>query len=202
MFGGIVETTGIIKEMQIQNGCKSFIISPNMSFDDVVIGDSISVNGVCLTVTSLTHNTFNVTAVPETLNRTNLKKLSVNNQVNLERSLKYGARMGGHYVQGHVDEVATILEINHQGDAWIVKFSVPAHLAKYLVSKGYVGIDGMSITIIEATSGWFSVTFIPHTQQVTIVNQYAVGTDVNLEVDMMAKHIEKLLGGKTYDAAV
>lgn len=199
MFSGIVEGIGRIIALSIDHGCKHFTISPEIIFDDLKVGDSIAVNGVCLTVTSFTKDSFSVTAVPETLRLTNLDKLSLHSTVNLERSLQMGTRIGGHYVQGHVDGVGQILEIQPDNSrAWLVKISIPSHLAKYLVNKGYVGIDGMSITVIQATPEWFTVTFIPHTQEVTIVNQYQVGTLVNIETDMMGKQIEKLLGAYTH----
>jgi riboflavin synthase len=122
--------------------------------------------------------------------------------VNLERAMKANARVGGHYVQGHVDGVGEILEITHDNsDALIVKIGMPHSFAKYMVNKGYISIDGMSITIINATPDWFTVTFIPHTQAVTVVKHYVIGTKVNLEVDMTAKHLEKLLGAYAHVAS-
>lgn len=201
MFSGIVETIGIILDISLHQGCKCFTIAPQITFDDVAIGDSIAVNGVCLTVTELTEQSFNVTAVPETLRLTNLDKLSVGSNVNLERSMTLSTRIGGHYVQGHVDGMGQILEIeNDHSNALLVKISLPTPLAKYLVNKGYVAIDGMSITIINAHPDCFTITLIPHTQAVTVVKHYAKGTWVNIEVDMMSKHIEKLLGAYAHAA--
>ena len=200
MFNGIVETTGKISDLTINEGCKHFTIYPQITFEDLVIGESMAVNGVCLTITDFTHQSFNVTAVPETLRLTNLDQLIVGSAVNLERSLKLNSRMGGHYVQGHVDGLGQILEMNHDqnSEAWLVKISLPPSLAKYVVAKGYIGLDGMSITVIDAMPEWFTVTFIPHTQQVTIVNQYQKDQFINIEVDMMGKYIEKLLGAYTH----
>ena len=195
MFSGIVETVGTILKLTIQDGCKHFTISPQIEFNDLTIGDSVSVNGVCLTVTAFTANSFNLTAVPETLRLTNLDYLSEGSTVNLERAMKLNARIGGHYVQGHIDGMGEILEIEQDNsNALIVKIGIPNQFAKYMVNKGYIAIDGMSITIINATPDWFTVTLIPHTQAITVVNHYAKGTKVNLEVDMMSKHLEKLLG--------
>jgi riboflavin synthase len=195
MFSGIVETIGKILKLSIQDGCKHFVISPEVEFNDLTVGDSVSVNGVCLTVTSFTANSFNVTAVPETLRLTNLDQLVEGGTVNLERAMKLNARIGGHYVQGHVDGMGEIIDIQQDNsNALLVKISIPSSFAKYMVNKGYIAIDGMSITIINAESNWFTVTFIPHTQEITVVNQYKNGTKVNLEVDMMSKHLEKLLG--------
>jgi riboflavin synthase len=195
MFSGIVEGLGTIIQLSLSEGCKHFVIAPEQPFDDLTVGDSVSVNGVCLTVTSFTSDTFHVTAVPETLRLTNLDYLAEGEKVNLERAMKLNARVGGHYVQGHVDGTGEILEIEHDNsNALLVKIGMPQAFAKYMVNKGYIAIDGMSITIINATPEWFTVTFIPHTQAVTVVNQYKKGTKVNLEVDMAAKQLEKLLG--------
>jgi riboflavin synthase len=196
MFSGIVETTGLITFLEVNNGCKHFSITPAYGFDDISIGDSISVNGVCLTVTHLDDASFNVTAVPETLRLTNLDDLSVNDPVNLERSLKVGQRISGHFVQGHIDNVGHITEVitDQKSEAWLVKINIPKNLAPYIVNKGYITIDGMSITVIQAKEDWLTVTFIPHTQAVTIVKHYEVGTRVNIEVDMLGKYLEKLYG--------
>ena len=195
MFSGIVETTGIISQLIIEDGCKHFTITPHTPYENLMIGESIAVNGVCLTVTSFANNSFNVTTVPETLRLTNLDALHEQDEVNLERAILANARIGGHYVQGHVDSCVDILDIKHDASqAIIVKMSLPTSHAKYLVKKGYVTLDGMSITVIDATPTWFTVTLIPHTQHVTIAKKYRVGTKINLEVDIMSKYVEKFLG--------
>ncbi len=196
MFSGIVECIGFITAIILNDGCKQFTIQPEIPFDDLNIGDSVCVNGICLTVTHFTNTDFNVTVVPETLRVTNLDNLVINDPVNLERSLKLGQRLGGHYVQGHVDGVGEILSITpDHSSALLVKISLPKKLTNYLVNKGYITIDGMSITIIEAAEEWFTVTFIPHTQAVTVTNQYRVGHTVNLEADIVGKYIEKITRG-------
>ncbi|HSW68923.1 MAG TPA: riboflavin synthase [Gammaproteobacteria bacterium] len=194
MFNGMVETIGKIENIQIQNDCKHFIISSEKYLDDLKIDDSISVNGVCLTVTNIQHHLFHVTAVPETLRLTNLNFLEIGQTVNLERSILLNARINGHYTQGHVDGVGTILDIKNEGDAKLVKIGIPETLKKYIVKKGYVALDGMSITVISVEKNWFTVTFIPHTQKVTIVKHYSVGTLINIEVDILGKYIESLIG--------
>lgn len=196
MFNGIVETTGSIETIIDNNDCKLITIKPNKFFGDVEVNDSIAVNGVCLTVIQKQINLFAVTMVPETLRVTNLKTLKVGSLVNLERSLANHARVSGHFVQGHVDGYGKILDIQKEGDALLVKISNPKSLAKYIVNKGYIALDGMSITVIRSEPEWFTVTLIPHTQQITIVNQYQVGTEINIEVDMLGKYIEKLLAGQ------
>jgi riboflavin synthase len=199
MFGGIVETLGMITNITHRDGCTHFTIQPAIAFDDVIIGDSIAVNGVCLTVTQFADNHFSVTLVPETLRKTNLGELTIDSGVNLERSLTPQKRIGGHYVQGHVDTTGEILEIEYdQSQAYLIKISLPENLANYVVDKGYIGLDGMSITVIEATPTWFTVTLIPHTQAVTIAQHYRVGSRINIEVDMMGKYIIKMLGAYTH----
>jgi riboflavin synthase len=198
MFSGIVETIGLISSVIIDQQLRHFTIKPEQAFDDINIGDSIAVNGVCLTVTAFHADTFNVTAVPETLRLTNLGMLQTNDMVNLERALKLQDRVSGHYVQGHVDETGKIIEIKSDGnEALLVKFSHSPALGKYIVKKGYIAIDGMSLTVVDTAPTWFTVTLIPHTQIVTIIKQhYRENTLVNLEVDMMGKYIEKLLGAQ------
>lgn len=200
MFSGIIETIGTILDIITEAGCKHFTIQPAMHFDDCKIGDSISVNGVCLTITKITAGIFHVTAVPETLRLTNLDFLIPGESVNLERSATFSSRISGHAVQGHVDGMGEILNIknDNMSTAWLVKISVPLHLSKYLVSKGYIGLDGMSITVIDTTAEWFTVTFIPHTKEVTTTKNYKVGSFINIEVDMIAKYIEKLIGGYSH----
>jgi riboflavin synthase len=195
MFSGIVECLGYVIAMHMENGCKHLTIKPTIKFDDLNIGDSVSINGICLTVTHFTDSDFNVTVVPETLRITNLDSLQLNDMVNLERSIKLNSRIGGHCVQGHVDGQGEILEITtDNGTALLVKIALPERLAKYVVNKGYITLDGMSITVIESTAHWFTVTFIPHTQEITTVHQYHVGRKINIEVDIFGKYVEKIIG--------
>ncbi len=194
MFNGIVETIGTIEAIQTKNDCKHFTLSSIKQFDDLKIDDSISVNGVCLTITRIENNTLEVTAVPETLRLTNLQFLSVGSLVNLERAMHFNSRISGHYMQGHVDGVGEILDIKKEGDALLVRISLPASLSQYVVNKGYITLDGMSITVIQAEPNSFTVTFIPHTQKITIVKQYSIGKKINIEVDILGKYVEKILG--------
>jgi riboflavin synthase len=195
MFSGIVETIGSIQRVEFIHDCLHVTLRPSIIFDDLNLGDSVAVNGVCLTVTAFDAQAFSVVIVPETLRLTNLDTLKESAIVNLERSMKVNARIGGHNVQGHVDTRAQITALTPDGDAALIAtIQVTPQLAKYIVKKGYVAIDGMSITVMDVSKDFFTVTFIPHTQAVTIVNQYQVGTQVNIEVDIMGKYIEKLLG--------
>lgn len=196
MFGGIVESTGLVVSKINKGNCLELTIQPGEQFDDVAIGDSVSVNGVCLTLTRISHDLFSVDVVPETLLKTNLGYLSAGAPVNLERSLQLHSRIGGHYVQGHVDFTATIRSIQPDGEkALIAELVYSPAFGNYLVNKGYVTLDGMSITIIEVKEDFFTVTFIPHTQAVTIVKHYQAGTRVNVEVDILGKYVEKMMAG-------
>ena len=194
MFTGIVETIGMVSDVKDKNACKLITILRPEMFDDLHEGDSVAVNGICLTITNVNNKTFDVTAVPETLQLTNLSQLANNMHVNLERSLKLNDRLGGHMVQGHVDGVVKIIAWQREGDAILAKMTIPLGLEKYIIKKGYIALDGMSITVIDVTPKWFTVTFIPHTQTVTIIPQYRLGTLLNVEVDILGKYAEKLLG--------
>lgn len=199
MFSGIVEAIGTVLCIETLGDCIHLNISPNKIFDDLKLGDSVSINGVCLTITQIFQDAFAVTIVPETLRVTNLGGLKVSSLVNLERSISLSSRIGGHYVQGHVDGVAEIIELEKDGEeALLLKIRHSPHLAKYIVNKGYIALDGMSITVIKSSLEVFTVTLIPHTQQVTIVKDYCVGTKVNIEVDILSKYLEKLIGGQNH----
>jgi riboflavin synthase len=197
MFGGIVETVGTVIHLSSENSCKHFSISPQKKFNDLTIGDSISINGVCLTVTSIHNNDFNVTAVPETLGRTNLNALRNGNLVNLERALQVGERLGGHFIQGHVDAMGEILALKtvDSPQVYLAQIRTPHQLNKYIIPKGFISLDGMSITVIDTQKeqSTFTVTLIPHTQAVTIAKNYQVGSKINIEVDMMGKYIQRIL---------
>ncbi|MDF2940795.1 MAG: riboflavin synthase [Gammaproteobacteria bacterium] len=193
MFTGIVEEVGVIEQILMTMMGLKFFIKAKLVLGDLKIGDSIAVNGVCLTVIEHNEEGFWAEAVAETLRLTTLGFLKYGNEVNLERALTPTSRMGGHYVQGHVDGVAEISEVKKEGEAWLVKFQVEKSLAAYMVKKGYVAIDGMSITLIEVNEDSFSVTFIPHTREVTIVKHYRARTLVNIEVDILGKYAEKFL---------
>lgn len=195
MFSGIVETTGRVKIIKKDSALCEMTITPDMPFEDLKIGDSVAVNGVCLTITKIFARSFNVEIVPQSLRITNLGELDNGDLVNLERSLQYNARISGHLVQGHVDFVGTIIKIELDGDnAIIAHISIDEKHRKYIIDKGYISLDGMSITVINANSNYISVTFIPHTKKSTIAKNYMVGSKINIELDMLGKYIEKILG--------
>jgi riboflavin synthase len=193
MFNGIVETIALINSIQDINGCREIVLTPHLDFNDLNTNDSLSVNGVCLTITTIINNQITVTVVPETLRVTNLKWLAAGSKVNVERSLLPHTRIDGHYVQGHVDGLGEIKSIKKDGDALLLTVGIDSNLAKYIVNKAYICIDGMSITVINCESEYFTVTLIPHTQKITIIDTYQVGTFVNIEVDILSKYIEKIL---------
>ena len=188
MFTGIVEEVGSVRAV----GDGSLVIGASEVLSDVKVGDSIAVNGACLTVTTHDDSSFSVDVVPETLRRTNLGELEVGSPVNLERSMPAYGRFGGHMVQGHVDGTATIHSIRGEGDALMVVFDAPTSLMRYVVEKGFIAVDGASLTIVNCDNFSFSVTIIPHTQENTVFKHKKTGDSVNLEVDIMAKYIERL----------
>ncbi|OAI49757.1 hypothetical protein AYO45_02135 [Gammaproteobacteria bacterium SCGC AG-212-F23] len=194
MFSGIVETIGILCGLRWHEDCLVLTILPKIMFQDIMVGDSIAVNGVCLTVTALFENTMEFHVVPETLRLTCFSELVLNSEVNLERSLEANARIGGHYVQGHVDGIGEIIALQQDGKgALLVTMTVPSTMTKYIVKKGYITIDGMSITVVDVKDDKVTVTFIPHTQQVTCVKHYQIGSKINIEVDILGKYVEKFL---------
>lgn len=194
MFTGIVEETGSVLEItQDQERDNAMTVACQTVLKGVQIGDSIAINGTCLTVTDFTNDQFTVGLSPETLSRTNLGLLHTDDRVNLERSLTFGGRMGGHYVQGHVDGVGEIVAIIPEGDSKRITIRPPAQLMHYIVEKGYVAVDGVSLTIAGVSNDRFTIALIAYTQDAVIMGQQQVGTKVNLEVDIMAKYVERLL---------
>ncbi len=199
MFSGIIEAIGKVSNIFIENECLAIDIFSQNHFEDLKVGDSIAVNGVCLTITTFIDNNWRFNLVPETLRLTNLSELSAGDLVNIERALKIGDRLSGHYVQGHIDATGEIKEITTDtGGAWLMKIKIPQSLEKYIVKKGFITIDGMSITVIDVTQEDCTVTLIPHTREVTIANQYRSGKKVNIETDVLGKYVEKLMRKAEY----
>ena len=192
MFTGIVEEVGTVRAADQGRltiaACK---VMPSLE-----IGGSISVNGACLTATTLETGVFTVDVVPETLRRTNLGLLSSDSPVNLERPLRADGRLDGHIVQGHVDGTGTLGEISGDGEALMVRIDVPAQLARYVVEKGFIAVDGVSLTVVHCDEAGFSVTVIPHTRDHTIFGSRSVGDAVNIEIDILAKYVERLTAGR------
>lgn len=196
MFSGIVEETGIVRQIDARSGGNTLSIAAKLVLDGTQIGDSIAINGTCLTVIGFDDRQFTVEAVPETLRCTNLGTLQTGQLVNLERSLAANGRVGGHFVQGHVDTTAKIVEIQPDGEGVMVKFHTPASYMRYIVPKGYVALDGMSLTVVQCWPNSFTVSFIPHTRAVTVVRDYEIGRIVNLEVDILGKYVERILAAQ------
>ena len=188
MFTGIVEEVGAVASVE-PTGLT--VAGPKVT-SDLKVSDSICVNGACLTVTALDGDTFSVDVVPETLRRTNLGALSEGDPVNLERPLAIGDRLGGHIVQGHVDGLATIDSIDDDGEALMVRFRAPVSIMRYIVEKGFVAVDGTSLTIVNCALDRFSVTIIPYTRDNTVFHSRRVGDTVNIETDILAKYVERL----------
>lgn len=193
MFTGIVNRTAAIKNILDFPGKKCIKIALDDLSESLTLGDSVAVNGVCLTVVAIEKDIVSFEVVPQTLAVTNLGALKNAMLVNVELALNYGASMGGHMVQGHVDQTVPVLSIEDNGDAKAVRFALPEILKPYVIKKGFIAIDGMSITIQELEADSFSVALIPHTQAVTISKAYQVGCLVNIEVDMTAKYVQRYL---------
>ncbi len=194
MFTGLVEELGKIK--QIVRGAKSVRLSVFGSkvLADVKIGDSIAVNGTCLTVVEFSKDWFTADVMPETVDRTALAGLKAGDTVNLERTLRVGDRLGGHIVSGHIDGVGTILAKEQNDNAVIVRIGAGAEVMRYVITKGSIAIDGTSLTVVDYGDNWFTVSLIPHTAAMTTVGLKAIGEPVNLEADVIGKYVEKLLG--------
>ena len=188
MFTGIVEDLGRVVRLEDAEGLRRFTLRSDICADCVRVGDSIAVNGACLTAVNVTNNEISVEAIPETLRLTNLGQLAVDSPVNLERPLAYGDRMGGHYVQGHVDATAELIERQPDGDSEVVRFAVPPDLMRYIVSKGFVALDGASLTVVDPREATFAVALIPHTLRSVTLGQAPIGYRANLEVDILAKY--------------
>ncbi len=193
MFTGIVESIGIVEEIMDTGFDRDFVIL-SQEANELNLGDSIAVNGVCLTVRNLEENKFMVSAGYETLKLTNLGQIKLNAPVNLEKSLTLQKPLGGHLVQGHVACSTEIINKNQVGESIFFKFAKPTELENYIVKKGYIAIDGMSLTICNEDKESFEIMLIPHTLSVTIAQNYNVGSLVNIEVDIFARYVEKLHG--------
>ena len=191
MFTGIVEEIGRVQS--VSSG--GLVIRVSRELADLRVSDSINVNGACLTVTSRDEDSFSVDVVPETLRRTNLGALRAGDPVDLERSLAVDGRFGGHVVQGHVDATGAIESVAQEGEALLLRFRAPPSIMRYVVEKGFIAVDGVSLTVVDCDDRSFSVTVIPFTRDNTILGSKAAGDAVNLEADIMAKYVERLLPG-------
>jgi riboflavin synthase len=200
MFSGIVEALGRVAAIISEPpGCRLIIESATIA-DTVKVADSVAVNGCCLTVIEKKDKTFAFQAGPETLARTNLGKLAANSPVNLERALALGDRLGGHFVSGHIDGQATLSRIDNHGDWQDYYFSVSQELAAQMASKGSVAVDGVSLTLVRCDRDMFSVALIPYTLKVTTLGRCKVGDNVNIETDILAKYVQRLIEAKEWQS--
>ena len=190
MFTGIVEEIGTIK----QASAGQLTISADKVLEGSQLGDSIAVNGTCLTINRIEKESFSIEVMPETLRRTNLGQLRSGNQVNLERALCLGGRLGGHLVQGHVDATGRVLMLTPEADALKVSYWATPEVMRYIVSKGFIAVDGVSLTVVDCDVTSFQVSLVGFTRSHTILAQRRPGDLVNLEVDIIAKYVERLTG--------
>ncbi|WP_315861421.1 riboflavin synthase [Stieleria tagensis] len=194
MFTGLVESMGEIVEIVDDPPGKRIRVRSELVATDASLGDSICINGCCLTVVAIDGETLDFEAGQETLSRTNLGQLVTGNQVNLERSLAVGSRMGGHYVSGHVDTLGRLVERSEDPPWANLRFSLPPQYASQVAAKGSIAIDGISLTVVDVDQDSFSVALIPHTLSVTTLGQRKIGDAVNLETDLLAKYVQRSLG--------
>ena len=187
MFTGIVEELGCLNSITTTG----FQVSASKVLEDISIGDSVSVSGVCLTTTEFDSTSFTVDVVPETLRRTMLGSLSTGDIVNLERSLSVGSRFGGHILQGHVDGTGTINSQEKDGEALLIKVATDERILGYIVEKGFVAVDGVSLTVVDCDLSSFMITLVPHTMANSTFKVKNVGDTVNIEVDILAKYMER-----------
>lgn len=194
MFTGIVQAVGTIVALTPRGGDVELLVDTGtLGLEDATLGDSIAVAGACLTATRFDGRRFAADVSNETLAKTTLGALAVGSRVNLEKALRAGQALGGHYVTGHVDGVATVLGTHDDGRSWRVEFEVPAPLARYVASKGSVTIEGVSLTVNEVAGARFGVNLIPHTREVTTLGELRAGARVNIEIDIIARYVERML---------
>lgn len=191
MFTGIIEEVGHVARI----GGGSLVIDCQKVLEDVHLGDSIAVNGVCLTVTYFDRSSFTADVMPETVRRTSLAELKKGSPVNLERALTLASRLGGHIVSGHIDGTGDIVKFVDEGNAILMTVSAESGLLRYIVEKGSVALDGISLTVASVTDHDFTVSLIPHTREVTNLGSKKLGSPINIETDVLGKYVEKMLGG-------
>jgi riboflavin synthase len=196
MFTGIIEEMGTVKALRREAGAARLSVSAATVLDGTVLVDSICVNGVCLTVVELGKSEFSADVAVETLRVTNLGELRTGARVNLERALQLSARIGGHLVSGHVDAAGRLREKRDEGNGWRIFFDAPDTVLRYVIKKGSIAIDGISLTVADVDRAGFSIAMIPHTARLTTLGFKAAGDSVNLESDIIGKYVERLLPGR------
>jgi riboflavin synthase len=193
LFTGIIQSTGRVERRDPNGAGARLTVASPKPLPELAVGESIAVNGACLTVVARRGRTFTVDVAPETLRRTTLGHLAAGARVNLERSLRVGDRLGGHIVQGHVDGVGELEAIRADGDWFAYRFKAPRALSPYLIEKGSIAVDGVSLTVFACRGPTFTVALIPHTLAETTLGERKPGDRVNLEADVLLKHIESML---------
>ncbi len=196
MFTGLIEEIGEIKRIQPFGNALRLTVSAKKVLSDLKIDDSVSINGVCQTAVEVGHDNFTVEAVEETLKKSTFSKFKIGQKVNLERAMLPTQRLGGHLVQGHVDCVGKVKKITDNQSSYLVEISYPSQIGKYLVENGSICIEGVSLTIARLSSETFTLSVIPHTWKVTTFTNLKIGSEVNLEVDLLGKYVEKILSAR------
>jgi riboflavin synthase len=199
MFTGIIEGLGTIREIRPEGQGKRLTVDADFILEQTKIGDSISVSGACLTVVTMNNKRFTVDVSPETLAKTTFKNAKIGDRVNLERALRLSDRIDGHLVSGHIDGIGTITLKQNLGNAIIVTFKVPEFISHYMIQKGSVAVDGISLTINNCDGSGFDVSIIPHTAEMTTIGLKKAGDLVNIETDMIGKYVERFVDGKRHD---
>ena len=200
MFTGIIESLGNIKTIRSSGrGGKRFAIEADINLDGTDIGESIAVNGACLTVVEIDVKRFEVDVSPETLEKTTLGNARTGERVNIERAMRLSDRLDGHLVSGHIDGVGTITGKKITGNAVIITFSTPVSISRYVIKKGSVAVDGVSLTVNNCDEGWFEVSIIPHTARLTTMGIKGEGGFVNIETDMIGRYVERFVGLQSGD---
>lgn len=194
MFTGIIASIGKVESVQTKGGdlCLQ-VATQDLDLSDIKLGDSVANNGVCLTVIAMTQGSLSFDVSRESLDRTSLGTVKAGSEVNLEKALAVGDRLGGHFVSGHVDGLGKVIARQDSARSVQFRFEVPAGLERYIAEKGSICIDGTSLTVNKVENNWFEVNIIPHTMQETIMKSYRIGSQVNLEVDLIARYLERLL---------
>lgn len=197
MFTGIIAAVGKVESVQPNGGdLRLKVDAGKLDLNDVKLGDSIAINGVCLTVVAINGTQLSFDVSRESLDRTSLGQVTSGTRVNLEKAMAVGDRLGGHIVSGHVDGLGKVVRMKPSARSVEFRFEVPSSLERYIAEKGSICIDGTSLTVNRIGPGWFEVNIIPHTMQETIISEYKTGTVVNLEVDLIARYLERLLPGQ------